>query len=326
MNALADFIARLPKAELHIHLEGAISQALCAELAARHGLTIEGDWSRFEDLTSFLRAYGQVCDTLRRPEDFEIGTHAALARAAACEARYVELFFSPDAHDPAAIGYGDMLDGVIAGARRAERELGVVTRIIPAHNRELGPAEGMAFLERVLEHRRPEVIGIGLDYGERAHPPAPYAEMFAEARRQGLEVTAHAGEDGPAAHVRDSVERLGCRRIDHGYHIVDDPGLVEECRALDVLFTVCPTTTLHTTRWRDLHAPDHAIRRMIDAGLRVTLNTDDPALFATDLNREYLAAAEAFDLSEEDLARIAANGFSHSWTAEGRAAGALADA
>jgi adenosine deaminase len=202
----------------------------------------------------------------------------------------------------------------------------VITRIIPAHNRELGPAKGMEFLERVLEHRRPEVVGIGLDYGERDHPPAQYAELFAEARRQGLGVTAHAGEDGPADHVRDAVELLGCRRIDHGYHIVDDPGLVELCRDMDVLFTVCPTTTLHTTIWRDLRAPDHAIRRMIEAGLRVTLNTDDPALFGTDLDREYLLAAEAFGLSREDLARIAANGFSHSWTPEGRSAGGPRDA
>jgi len=190
---------------------------------------------------------------------------------------------------------------------------GVTAKLIPAHNRELGLAPGMAFLEKVLEHRPAEVIGIGLDYAERPHPPAQFAPLFAEARRHGLEVTAHAGEDGPAAYVRDAVEVLGCRRIDHGYHIVEDADLMARCRELDILFTVCPTTTLHTTKWRDLRSPEHAIRRMIDGGLRVCINTDDPGLFATDLNREYALVAEAFGLSEAKLAEIAANGLSHSF-------------
>jgi adenosine deaminase len=191
-----------------------------------------------------------------------------------------------------------------------------VARLIPAHNRELGLARGMDFLETVLRHRPPEVIGIGLDYAERTHPPAQFAPLFAAARAAGLKVTAHAGEDGPAAYVRDAIELLGCRRIDHGYHIVDDPALMERCRELDVLFTVCPTTTLHTTIWRDLNSPEHAIRRMIEAGLRVTINTDDPGLFATTLNREYTLAGEAFGLSEATLADIAANGLSHCWSPE----------
>jgi adenosine deaminase len=317
----SDFVARLPKAELHIHLEGAVSQDLHRVLAAKYGLPAGEDWVGFPDLTQFLAAYEQVCAAMRAPADFEATTYAALKRAADCNARYVELFFSPDAHDPAAIRYPDMLDGIIAGAQRALDDFGLVSRIVPAHNRELGPARGMALLDKILAHRRDEVVGIGLDYGERLHPPAQYREMFEVARRHGLQTTAHAGEDGPAGYVRDAIEVLGCRRIDHGYHVVDDPGLVEMCRELDILFTVCPTTTLHTTPWRDLHGRDHAIRRMIEEGLRVMINTDDPGMFVTDLNREYLAVAEAFDLSAETLSRIAANGFSHCWTAEGRAAG-----
>jgi adenosine deaminase len=176
----------------------------------------------------------------------------------------------------------------------------------------------MAFLETVLRFRPAEVVGIGLDYAERPHPPAQFAPLFAAARAEGLEVTAHAGEDGPAAYVRDAIDLLGCRRIDHGYHVVDDPALMERCRELDVLFTVCPTTTLHTTVWRDLHSPEHAIRRMIEAGLRVTINTDDPGLFATTLNREYTLAAEAFGLSEATLADIAANGLKYCWSPEAR--------
>jgi len=310
------FIEQLPKAELHLHLEGAVSPALFGRLRRKHGFdpagADAGNW-HFPDLAAFLVVYAQVCESMRDSEDFHDATYATLERCAGSDGRYVELFFSPDAHDASVITYPEMLDGILAGSRDAHRDFGVVAHVIPAHNRELGLARGMAFLDKVLTHRRREVVGIGMDYAERPYPPAAFAPLFAEARRNGLQVTTHAGEDGPAEYVRDAVELLGCRRIDHGYHIVDDPTLVERCRELDVLFTVCPTTTLHTTPWRDLSAPDHAIRRMIEAGLRVTINTDDPGLFGTTLNREYQLLADGFGLSTDTLAQIAANGFSHNW-------------
>jgi adenosine deaminase len=315
---VSPFIAQLPKTELHLHLEGAVAPSLFGQLRRKHGFdpadspAPRGDW-KFPDLAAFLKVYGQVCEAMRDAEDFRDTTYATLERCASSAGRYVELFFSPDAHDAAVITYPQMLEGIIAGIRDARRDFGIVTYVIPAHNRELGLARGLALLERVLTHRPPEVVGIGLDYAERPYPPAMFAPLFAEARRNGLGVTAHAGEDGPAEYVRDAIDLLGCRRIDHGYHIVDDPALLARCRELDVLFTVCPTTTLHTTPWRDLKAPDHAIRRMIEAGLRVTINTDDPGLFATTLNREYQLLAEAFGLSTDALSRIAANGFSHNW-------------
>jgi adenosine deaminase len=312
------FIEQLPKAELHLHLEGAVAPALFGRLRRKHGFDPAasappgGNWN-FPDLAAFLVVYAQVCESMRDPEDFLDATYATLERCAASGGRYVELFFSPDAHDASVISYPQMLDGITAGIRDARRDFGVETQVIPAHNRELGLARGMTLLERVLTHRRPEVVGIGLDYAERPYPPATFAPLFAEARRNGLKVTAHAGEDGPAGYVRDAIELLGCRRIDHGYHVVDDPALLARCRELDVLFTVCPTTTLHTTPWRDLNSPDHAIRRMIEAGLRVTINTDDPGLFGTTLNREYQMLSEAFSLSQDTLTQIAANGFSHNW-------------
>jgi len=222
---------------------------------------------------------------MRDLDDFRATTYAALKRSADSGARYVELFFSPAAHEPV-VDYPSMVDGIVDGMRAAREDFGLRARLIPAHNRELGLERGMAFLETVLRHHPLEVIGIGLDYTERPHPPAQFAPLFAAARAAGLEVTAHAGEDGPASYVRDAIDLLGCRRIDDGYHVVDDPALMERCKQLDVLFTVRPTTTLHTTVWRDMNSPKHAIRRMIEAGLRVTFNTDDPGLFATTLNRD----------------------------------------
>lgn len=315
---VSPFIEQLPKAELHLHLEGAVAPDLFGQLRLKHGFepvvpaAADGNWN-FPDLAAFLVVYAQVCESMRDAEDFRDATYATLERCAGSAGCYVELFFSPDAHDASVISYPEMLDGIVAGIRDAHRDFGTVAQVIPAHNRELGLARGMAFLDTVLKHRRPEVVGIGLDYAERQYPPAAFAPMYAEARRHGLQVTAHAGEDGPAQYVRDAVELLGCRRIDHGYHVVDDPVLLARCRDLDVLFTVCPTTTLHTTPWRDLSAPDHAIRRMIEAGLRVTINTDDPGLFGTTLNREYQLLADAFGLATHTLTRIAGNGFSHNW-------------
>jgi adenosine deaminase len=321
MSDLTTFVAGLSKAELHLHLEGAVSPELFARLRDKYdvsALHVPGtEAGQFPDLGAFLAVYGQVCSCMRDPDDFRETTYAALERAADSGARYVELFFSPAAHEPV-IDYPSMVDGIVAGMHAARADFGLIARLIPAHNRELGLDRGMAFLETVLRHRPPEVVGIGLDYAERPHPPAQFAPLFAAARAEGLEVTAHAGEDGPAAYVRDAIDLLGCRRIDHGYHVVDDPALMERCKELDVLFTVCPTTTLHTTVWRDLHSPEHAIRRMIEAGLRVTINTDDPGLFATTLNREYTLAAEAFGLSQATLADIAANGLEYCWSPEAR--------
>jgi adenosine deaminase len=324
------FVATLSKAELHLHLEGAVSPALFARLFRKHqGREREfppGDIWNFPDLAAFLAVYAEVCACMRDHDDFRDATYETLRRSASSNARYVELFFSPDAHDPAVIDYPTMVDGIVSGIRAARRDFGVRAHLIPAHNRELGLARGMAFLDKVCGYRPPEVIGIGLDYAERPHPPAAYAPLFIEAQRRGLHVTAHAGEDGPAEYVRDAIEVLGCRRIDHGYHVVDDPALMERCRELDILFTVCPTTTLHTTRWRELEASDHAIRRMIEGGLRVTINTDDPGLFGTTLDREYALIGAAFGLSDSALAAIAANGFTHCWDSEAAGSVRLAPA
>ena len=169
----------------------------------------------------------------------------------------------------------------------------------------------------VLADRRNEIIGIGLDYLEDGFQPGPYAAVYARARAAGLNATAHAGESGPASNIRDSIALLGCARIDHGYHIVDDPALVAACIESQIGFTCCPSTTHYTTIWRDLGAPDHPIRTMIGAGLNVVLNTDDPGLFRTDLDNEYLIVSQKMGVPPAKLAEIALNGIRASWLDEG---------
>ena len=318
---LESFVKALPKAELHLHLEGAVSATTAIELAKKHELALQDfeDASKifdFRDLGEFLRAYDVICRSIVDAGDLHRVSYEMLQRCAVNGARYVEFFFSPQPHLENGVAYATMLDGIVAAIHDAERDLHVQSRLIPALNRELGPQIGVKFLEFVLSDRREEVIGIGLDYDEAGHPPGPYAEVYRHAKNAGLHLTAHAGENGPSENVGASLDLLGCERIDHGYHVLDDPALTAACRDRGVFFTVCPTTTTHTTTFRDLSSPDHAIRRMVGAGLNIVINTDDPALFRTDLANEYALVARNFDLSPEQLKEISLNGLRASWLDE----------
>jgi adenine deaminase len=315
---LESFVRSLPKVELHLHLEGAVSAATAIELAKKHGLSIREfeDASKifeFPDLTAFLAAYDVICRSIVNAGDFHRVTYEMLDRCAKSGARYVEFFFSPQAHLPSGVAYSTMLDGITAAMLDAAHDLRVESRLVPAINRELGPEVANHFLDLVLSDRREEVIGIGLDYDEVGHPPELYSAVYQRLKKAGLHATAHAGENGPSRNVQVSLNELGCDRIDHGYHVVDDPALLAACRERGVFFTVCPTTTTHTTTFRDLHAADHAIRRMLGAGLNLVINTDDPALFRTDLANEYMLVAEHLGCSPRQLAEIALNGVQASW-------------
>lgn len=316
--SLENFVKLLPKVELHLHLEGAVAAATFGDLAAQNGIDLPGGKAAaalydYSSLVDFLKIYDLVCASIRTAADFSRVTFEALERCAAGGARYVEFFFSPHAHLKHGVSYETMLEGILAGMRKAEVELALHSRLIPAHSRELGPEAGELFLDMVLAERLPEVIGIGLDYNELPFPPAPFAALYQRAREAGLKVTAHAGETGPSSYVADSIDLLGVRRIDHGYHVVDDAALMERCRRDGIVFTCCPSTTLGTTVWTDLAAPDHAIRQMIEAGLTVTINSDDPPMFGTTLDREYLLVATHFGLSLGDLKRLALAGLNAAW-------------
>ena len=316
--SLESFIRRVPKAELHLHLEGAVSAATFAELAAQNGVALPdgkptAELYSYGNLQDFLKVYDLVCASVRSAADFSRVTFETLERSALAGARYVELFFSPHAHLAHGVAYATMLEGILDGFRRARERYGVVARLIPAHAKPLGADGGERFLDMVLAERPAEVIGIGFDYDERPNPPAMFSRIVERAKAAGLNVTNHAGEDGPAEYVRDTVDILGLRRVDHGYHVVDDPALMEHCRALGIVFTCCPSTTLVTTMWRDLASPDHAIRRMMDAGLNVTIHTDDPPMFGTTLDREYELIARNFDLTPGALKQIALAGLAAAW-------------
>ena len=313
-----EILRRIPKTELHLHLEGAVSANTLAQLATKHGVALPAhddpaDLYDYETLADFLEIYAIVSHSIRDEDDFRRVTYECLERCARDGARYVELFFSPESHLEIGVDYPTMLDGVIRGQVDAQADFRIQSRLVPAINRELGPARALNFVRMVVEHRRPEVIGVAMDFNEVGFPPEDYVEAFQYAADNSLHRTSHEGEVGPAANVRSSIELLGCERVDHGYAVIDDPDLLASCVESQIPFTVCPTTTTYTTPWRDLAAADHAIRVMADAGLKMMINSDDPPMLSTDLANEYRILHNVMGFSLENIKQFALNGIDATW-------------
>ena len=311
-------LRQMPKAELHLHLEGAVDAGTFAELAARHALELPhhdqvADLYQYDSLADFLLIYSLVCRSIQEQADFRRVTYECLVRCAGSGARYVELFFSPESHFEMGVEYPTMLAGVLEGMADVKAERGLESNLIPAINRELGPARAVEFVEMVAAHPHPQIIGVGLDFNEIGFPSEDYVDAFRAAAEHGLHRTSHAGEVGPADNVRAAIDLLGCERIDHGYHVVDDPDLVARCVETQIPFTVCPTTTEHTTIWRDLTAQDHAIKQMAAAGLKMMVNSDDPAMFVSDLGDEYVRLHREMGLDLDTLKEMALNGIDAAW-------------
>lgn len=314
--ATREMLRRLPKVELHIHLEGAILPGTAIDLARKNGVSLPSfespeDLYSYTELGGFLKVYAAIAKALARAEDFHRVTYEMLQSAARSGARRVEFFISPHAHE--GIDFGLQFSGIRAGMADAAADFGISSAFIPGVNREWGPEKGEEYLDRILAHRCEELIGLGLDYYEAPYPPEPFAALFARARRLGLHTSAHAGEGGPAAYVRGSLDTLRVERIDHGYNIIDDPDLVAACRERQVMFTCCPSTTAYTTPHKDLASPLHPIRRMKEAGLTVSINSDDPPMFLTDLAREYEIAHAKLGFSLADIKEAILASIEHSW-------------
>ncbi|MDO6963454.1 adenosine deaminase [Rhizobium alvei] len=317
MLTLREFLHRLPKMELHLHLEGAILPATAADLARKNGVTLPPheqveDLYHYQDLKEFLDIYTAVSDSVITADDYRRITYEMLESCAANNARYVEFFFSPQVHFKNGVTFDTMIDGIAAGMDDAKADFSIDSRIVPGVNRELGPAAGEELLDMILARKEERLIGIGLDFLEAPFPPEPYANLFERARKAGLNVTAHAGESGPAVHISGSIDALGVNRIDHGYHVVTDPVLMQRCKDLGTLFTVCPSTAAVTSPWHDL-TPDHPIKQMADFGLRIMINSDDPPMFGTDLGLEYIKCAELMGFTPADFRRAALDSIDGSW-------------
>jgi adenine deaminase len=305
------FVRGLPKAELHLHLEGTLEPELMLELGARNGVRVPYDSAdearaayRFTDLRSFLNLYYRGMEVLRQAGDFHDLTAAYLRRAHADGVRHVEVFFDPQSHLVRGVALGDVVAGIHAALVDGERDFGISTRLIMCFLRDQGPRHALEVFREARPYRA-LLAGVGLDSAEAGHPPGQFAPVFAEARAAGLAGVAHAGEEGPAAYVAEALDELHVVRVDHGVHAADDPALVERLAHDGIALTMCPLSNLRLGVVDSLR--DHPLKRLLNAGVRVTVNSDDPAYFGGYLVDNYLAAAGALDLASDDLVALARN-------------------
>lgn len=328
MTDIDGFIAELPKAELHMHLEGSLEPELMFALARRNGIaipyaTVEAAKAayRFERLQDFLDLYYQGTSVLLTARDFRELTLAYLEHVARDAAIHVEIFFDPQAHTARGVPFATVMEGIEGGLEEGSRRFGISSRLILCFLRHLSEEDGFATLEAAAPFRD-RLAGVGLDSSEMGHPPAKFARLFRKAGEMGLRRVAHAGEEGPPAYVREALDLLAIDRLDHGNRALEDPALVERLRREAMTLTVCPLSNLKLKVVQRLE--DHPLRRMLEAGLRATVNSDDPAYFGGYLGDNYRAIQRALGLTKSELATLARNSFLGSFMAPTEKAAALA--
>jgi adenosine deaminase len=322
------FIRGLPKAELHLHIEGSLEPELMFALARRNGITLPfptveavREAYAFSNLQDFLDIYYQGADVLRTETDFRDLAMAYFTRVAADGCRHVELFFDPQTHTDRGIPFSVAADGLLAGMAEAARDLGVTSKLILCFLRHLDEDAAFATL-KAAEPYLDRIVGVGLDSSEVGHPPRKFARVYAAAAERGLKRVAHAGEEGPPEYVWEALDVLHVDRIDHGNRSLEDPALVKRLVAEGMTLTVCPLSNLKLCVVNDLAV--HPLKRMLDLGLKATVNSDDPAYFGGYLGENWIAAAKAVALDRADLVTLAKNSFTGSFLSEAEVARHLA--
>jgi adenosine deaminase len=328
MTDLDAFIAGLPKAELHMHIEGSLEPELMFALARRNGVDIPYDSVEavraaysFSNLQDFLDIYYRGADVLRTEQDFQDLATAYFDRIAADNVVHAEIFFDPQTHTDRGISFDTVMRGLLAGMEEAEAKHGITSRLILCFLRHL--SEDAAF--EALEMAKPWLDGIeavGLDSSELGHPPGKFARVFAAAAALGLKRVAHAGEEGPPDYVREALDILHIDRLDHGNRSLEDDALTRRLVAEQMTLTVCPLSNVKLCNVASIGV--HPIDRMLALGLRATINSDDPAYFGGYVNDNYRAAAAGRALTRDDLVTLARNSFLGSFLSEAEKAAHIA--
>ncbi len=315
------FIAGLPKAELHVHIEGTLEPELLFRLAQRNGVALPhasvDDLRRaynFGSLQDFLDLYYQGMAVLLHQQDFYDLTMAYLARAAAQNVRHAEIFFDPQGHTERGVAFRTVIEGITRAQQDAERQHGIASRLILCFLRHLDEASAERTLDEAMSWRE-HFIGVGLDSSEQGHPPSKFRRVFARARALGLHRVAHAGEEGPPDYVYEALDLLEVERIDHGNRALEDDALVARLAAERMPLTVCPLSNLRLCVVGEM--TQHPLRRMLQAGLLATVNSDDPAYFGGYVNENYQAAQQALGLSRAELTTLAGNSFRAAFIGDG---------
>lgn len=308
---LEQYLRALPKTELHLHIEGTLEPELMFALAARNRVALP--WRSveetraayaFDDLQSFLDLYYAGAAALLHEQDFFDLAMAYFVRAHADGVVHAELFFDPQTHTARGVAFTTVLDGLERACREAHARYGISSRLILCFLRHLSEEDGFATLEQALPHLA-RIHGVGLDSSERGHPPSKFVRLFARCRELGLHCVAHAGEEGPPAYIVEALDLLKVERIDHGVRAAENPALLERLAREQVPLTVCPLSNVKLRVFPTLQ--QHNLKILLDAGLKVTINSDDPAYFGGYVLENYRQTAEALQLSRAELRRLARN-------------------
>ncbi|MES2901383.1 MAG: adenosine deaminase [Pseudomonadota bacterium] len=302
-------VQQMPKAELHIHIEGSLEPELIFELAQRNGVSLQYPDVEalraayaFTDLQSFLDIYYAGASVLLKEQDFYDMTAAYLARAAADQVRHAEIFFDPQTHTARGVSF----ETVINGIHRACEDGPISATLIMCFLRHLSEDEAIATLEEALPFRD-KFIGVGLDSSERGHPPEKFARVFERCRNLGLHLVAHAGEEGPPAYIETALDVLNVERIDHGVRCLESPALTARLAREQVALTVCPLSNIKLRVFDVMD--EHNLLKLLDAGLLATVNSDDPAYFGGYMNANLLAVVDALPLDPAHARQLARNSF-----------------
>jgi adenosine deaminase len=311
MHSLESFIRAIPKAELHLHIEGTLEPEMVFELAQKHHISLRYPSVEalraaydFSDLQSFLDIYYAGADVLRDESDFYAMTAAYLRRAHDDGVVHVEIFFDPQTHTVRGVPFQAVTGGIRRALVEAERTLGITHRLILCFLRHLSADDAMKTLEEALPYAD-SIAAVGLDSSESGHPPAKFAAVFERARAAGLLTVAHAGEEGPPAYIYEALDLLQVSRIDHGVRSEEDPELVSRLVRDRVPLTVCPLSNVKLRVFDRIE--DHNLKRLLERGLCVTVNSDDPAYFGGYVADNFLAVSKGLGLTREHITRLASN-------------------
>lgn len=314
------FVRGLPKAELHVHIEGTLEPEMMFEIGRRNEVELGYESPEeiraayeFSSLQDFLNIYYEGAAVLQTEQDFFDLGYAYFERAAADGVRRAEIFFDPQTHTGRGIPIGTVIEGLSGAATRAGTDLSVSCDLILCFLRHLPAEAAMETLESALAHGK-QFIGVGLDSSEVGFPPRLFTEVFQRARSEGLRVVAHAGEEGPPEYVRQALDMLGAERIDHGVRSLEDPDLVARLAEQQTPLTVCPMSNIKLAVFEDMAS--HPLPAMIEAGLLVTINSDDPAYFGGYVGQNYEAVASSLSLDDTVMAQLARNSITASFLDE----------
>lgn len=320
MDQIERFISSLPKAELHLHIEGTFEPELMFEIAGRNGIRLpykditelKNAYS-YNNLQEFLDIYYAGASVLLKEKDFFDLTMAYLRKIKSQNVVHTEIFFDPQTHTARGVDFSAVISGILRALEEGESGMGITSRLIMCFLRHLDQEDAFKTLKTAMPWKK-HIIAVGLDSSERGHPPSKFRQVFEKAQEAGFMTVAHAGEEGPAVYVKESLELLKVIRVDHGYAAIDDPDLLEVLRDRQIALTMCPLSNQKLQVYPDLTL--HPLKRMLDMGLCVTVNSDDPAYFGGYMNENYLAIASALNLSREDIARLAVNSFNSSFMSQ----------